>query len=249
MATSIKDFLGDVVSELIGEMFSVKMLKNILTKSIAERTAGVTGAKTGVAITSAENKMPEIKFGGIFDLSDETDYFGLIARMGADSSLNDAAKKISQFVNGDSFQTSGQRRRFRVVVGNLSNIEYSEEVLIDEKEVANQRGGKPTIERKIKQTKKNLGLEFLKSFSQLTETEMLEICKASGIMESIIDNIGEGLSHASKKIDEVAEKIENSEMAQTVMTSLVGRMRRRRDALRNRRYTNDINDIIGIIDI
>jgi len=230
MATSIKDFLGDVVSEIIGELFSVKMLKNILSKSIAEKTAGVTGTKTGE--TGAEGKTPPITFGGIFDYSDEEAYFGLIAKMNADPNLTGAALKISLFLNDKDRFSPGERRKFRAVVGNLGRIEYSKQVEKTRAETPQARGN-PIVQEKTVDTKTNLGIEFLRSFAVYDETQMMEICKTAGIKDSVVDSISDGLSHAGKKMAEFAEKIETSPVSQKVITSLSDKMRARIEKLRN----------------
>lgn len=230
MATSIKDFLGDVVSELIGEFFSVKMLKGILVKSIAEKTTGATETKTGA--TKADDKTPPITFGGIFDYSDEEAYFGLIAKMNADPTLAGAAVKISNFLNDRQSFTQGQRRKFRAVVGNLGRIEYSKQVEKTRTETPQARGN-PIVVEKTVDTKTNLGLEFLKSFAVCDDDQMMEICKAAGIKDSIVDTVSDGIGHAGKKVTEIAEKIENSQTAQRVMLSLADKMRARISTLNN----------------
>lgn len=231
MATSIKDFLGDVVSEIIGELFSVKMLKNLLARSIAEKTAVATGTKGGE--TGSEGKTPPITFGGIFDYSDEEAFFGLIAKMNADPNLTGAAVKISNFLNDRQRFTPGERRKFRAVVGNLGRIEYSRQVEKTRTETPQARGN-PIVVEKTVDTKTNLGLEFLKSFSVYDDAQMMEICQAAGIKDSVIDSVCDGISHAGKKVAEIAGKVEGSQMAQTIMVSLVEKMKRRREILRNR---------------
>lgn len=228
MAEGIKSFIGDFGAAIMGEFFAIGVLQKILTKGVAQKVmAGKTVA--GQDEEGKDMKIPDIKLGGIFDLSDETAYFGLIARikMENDPCLKDGVIKLSKFVNGSSFQTHGQRRRFRVVVGSLANIEYSRGDIVEEIPVSTS-GGKPTTKKvTTPQTKTNLGLEFLKSFCQLTEPEMLEVCKASGIMESVIDNISKGLKQASTKIAEVREKIEKNPTAKKIMTSAAEKMRAR----------------------
>jgi len=241
MATSIKDFLGDVVSELIGEFFSVKMLKGILVKSIAEKTAGAGTGTGATGATKTEDKTPPITFGGIFDYSDEEAFFGLIAKMNADPALTGAAIKISSFLNDRQRFTPGQRRKFRAVVGNLGRIEYSKQVEKTRTETPQARGN-PVVVEKTVDTKTNLGIEFLMSFAVYDENQMMEICQAAGIMDSVIDSVNDGISHAYKKVAKIAGKIENSPAAQKVMTSLVDRMRARRETLRNR-ANNDITII------
>jgi len=115
MEKGIKNFLGDLLAVFVGEFFTISALKNILSKGTANKT--VPGK------TAEGEKTPDIKFGGVFDLSDETAYFGLITKMEADPCLKDGAIKISEFINGPNFQTNGQKRRFRVIVGSLANIE------------------------------------------------------------------------------------------------------------------------------
>ncbi len=220
----IKSIFSEFGTALLADVFSIKMLTKLLAKGAGRQEGSTTTTAAGT---------DEIKFGGIFDLSEETAYLGLMAKMESDPQLKNAAIKISNFINGNSFQNHGQRRRFRVVVGKLANIEYAKEDLVIEKQIPSLKGGKSVIEKTTKETKSSLGLEFLKSFSQLSEAEMLEICKASGIMESTMDNIGDGLSHACKKISETAKKIENSPVAQTVIKNLADKMRARIEKLKN----------------
>ncbi|MFA6306500.1 MAG: hypothetical protein WCV70_01230 [Patescibacteria group bacterium] len=230
----IKSILSEFGTALLADVFSIKMLTKLLAKGASRQEGSAATATT--ASTATAPGTDEIKFGGIFDLSEETAYLSLMAKMESDPQLKNAAIKISSFVNGNNFQNHGQRRRFRVVVGKLANIEYIKEDLVTEKQIPNPKGGKPVIEKTTKQTKSNLGLEFLKSFSRLSEEEMLEICKASGIMESTMDNIGEGLSHAGEEISKIAKKIESSQIAQDIMAGSAKKMRERIQTLEESPY-------------
>jgi len=199
---------------LLADVFSIKMLTKLLAK-------GAVAQNEGIGATKTAGPAEQIRFGGIFDLSDETAYFSLIAKMEADPNLKDAAVKMSNFINSSHFQHNDQRRRFRACVGNLSNIEYSNEDLIIEEEIPNAKGGKPTIKKTVKQAKNNLGIEFVKSFVRLTDDQKLGVCKASGVMESIIDNFFEDLDRVATKVMEKVEKIGDTDLAQKCMGGLM----------------------------
>jgi len=220
--SGITGFIKELGVELIGELFSIGMLKKILTKGAASKAAEVGKEASGSA------KAPDIKFGGFFNLSDETSYLGLIAQLQSDPAGKDAAAKVTSFLNNK--MNDGQRRRFRVVVGTLAQAEYTKEVSKTKEEIPRDKG-KPIVKESSKEIKTNLGLEFLKSFSAYTEDEMLAICEASGVMDTLFDQIGQGIA----SVGDVIDGIEKNPSAQRVMTSLADKMRARITTLNNRR--------------
>ena len=74
----------------------------------------------------------------------------------------------------------------------------------------------------------------MKSFAACKKSEMTEICKAAGIFDSIIDDVGDGLTHLSQRAAQAVKKVEQSPVAQTVMIGLVAKMRAHRDRIRER---------------
>ncbi|MFA5360283.1 MAG: hypothetical protein WC349_05035 [Patescibacteria group bacterium] len=193
----IMSLVKEFGTALLADVFSIKMLTKLLAK-------GTVGQHEGIGANNTAGPTEQIRFGGLFDLSDETAYFSLIAKMQSDTDLvtKKAAVKISKFLNGDNFEDAGQKRRFRAVVGNLSNIDYVKEEI--EEKIPGNKPGQPEKTKK-KQIKANLGVEFIKSFAVLNKSQMLEVCKASGIMESMIDNIGEDLTRAKEKFSKILE--------------------------------------------
>ncbi|MDP3043645.1 MAG: hypothetical protein Q8N21_04555 [bacterium] len=218
---AIKDFLKDFGSDMLAEFFSMGAMKKILTKGMAQKTA-----------EKVEAKLPEIKFGGILDLSDETAFFGIIGKLEAEPDCKDYAEKITKFLN--SLDYDWQRRKFRVVIGTLANIEYTKTITKESETIPSQKGG-PTKKERVTEIKTNLAIEFLKSFARFNENQMKEVCEAAGIMDSSLDTVKKGI----KNVLSVAKHIEESEAAQKVMTSLADKMRARIKTLRNR-ANNDI---------
>lgn len=219
---AIKDFLKDFGSDMLAEFFSMGAMKKMLAKGAAQKVA-----------EKVEAKLPEIKFGGIFDLSDETAFFGIMGKLEAEPDCKNYVEKITKFLN--SLDYDWQKRKFRVVIGALANVEYTKTITKESEAMPRQRGG-PIKKEKTIETKTNLAIEFLKSFGKLNENQMKEICKASGIMDSSLDAVKKGI----KDVLSVAKHIEESETAQKVMNSLANKMRARIETIKNR--TN--NDII-----
>jgi hypothetical protein len=242
MATSWKDFVGDVVSELVGEVFSIGALKKIIAKSAAEKASGGTEAKAAAATgakSAGEDKTPRVSFGGAFDYSDEEAYFGLIGRMNSDPSLAGAAQKVSRFLIAKDRFSYAQRRKFRAVVGNLARVEFTKQV--DKTRTETPRAsGDPVVTEKSTEVKSNLGLEFIKSLSALDENDMLEVCKAAGIMDSPLDELAEGVKHVTDKVGELAKatqdavkRAEKKPAVQKTMTTMANKMKARINNIEN----------------
>lgn len=222
METSgVTGFLKELGIELVSEFFSLGMLKKIMVRQAAAKVGGEK-AKEGDA------QPDEIKAGGLFNLSDETAYFGLIAKLQGDPESAAAAHNVSQFLNAKL--TEGQKRRFRVVIGSLATKEYVKEVE-KSKETIPRAKGAPIIKESSKEVKTNVGLEFLKSFAKYDDAQKMEVCQASGIMDTIFDHIGQGLT----SFGEAIKRFEQHPTTQKVMTSLVEKMRAHRQKLNAQR--------------
>jgi len=223
METSgVKGFLKELGIELVSEFFSIGMMKKILAKEAAARTVAGKDGMAGPEVT-------KIKNGGLFNLTDETAYLALMAQLEQDPASKDVASKVSAFLNGPSF-TDGQRRRFRVVVGHLAETEYVREVN-KTKETIPRFKGTPSVKESSKEVRTNLGIEFLKSFSRLTDPEKLAICEASGIMDTFFDHLGQGIA----SIGDAITSFEKHPTTQNVMATLAEKMRARITTLNNRR--------------
>ena len=243
------DFGGDLLAEISGEIVGVKMLKSIISKAIAHKAtasgiakaaaAGITGGKTGTSTEptqTTEAQTPEIRFGGMFDLSDEIAFGALISKMNANKSLVGAVVKVSIFLNDKNRFTPRQREKFRAVVGSLGRVEYTKQTK-KTRTKAPQAGSAPGVEDKTtetKETKSNLGIDFMKGFAVCSEDEMMEVCRAMGIHDSIIENVSDGIIHLGRRIARAAKTIEQSSVAQTIMTSLADKMRARINAIKNK---------------
>jgi len=216
--TGVKSFLKELGIELVSEFFSIGMMKKILAKEAAKTAEGTAGSEA-----------TKIKGGGIFNLTDETAYLALIAQLEQDPANKDTAHKVSLFLNDWKF-TDSQRRRFRVVVGHLAQMEYVK-VVKHEDVHGKDKWNKPTVTKRSEEVKTNLGIEFLKSFAQHTEGEMMQICQASGIMTGVFYQIGSGIA----SIGDAITSFEQHPTTQKVMTSLVEKMRAHRQKLYEQR--------------
>lgn len=221
-STGVKGFLKELGIELISEFFSIGMMKKILAKEMAAKTVEVKEGTAGSETT-------KIKGNGMFNLTDETAYLSLMARLEQDPTGKDVATKVSAFLNGPSF-TDGQRRRFRVVVGHLAETEYVKEVNKTRETIPRFKGS-PAIKESSTEVKTNLGIEFLKSFVRLTDEERLAICQASGIMDTFFEHVGQGIA----SIGDAIASFEKHPTTQKVMTTLADKMRARITTLNNRR--------------
>lgn len=184
--SQVFDMLKEIGGSLIGDLFSLGFLKKILTGAVKSKIAGGEGEKGGENASEGD-KIPEVKFGGYFNMSDEIAYMGLIALMESDKKLRDSAKNVSSFVSRKLLE-SWQRINFRVSVGTLAHIDYLKEVVnIPQDESVNKKKDGSTETKKTggkkEEIKVNLGVEFLRSFSHLSDKEKLEVCKAAGILD------------------------------------------------------------------
>lgn len=239
------DFGSNLFAAIGGEVVGVNMLKNIIAKAIAHKAVGpaIGKAVTGGASPSSgqqesESQTPEIRFGGVFDLSDEIAFGTLIARMRSHRSLVGAAVKVSKFLNDSNRFSPGQRRRFRAVVGSISRTEYT--IRVNKAQTTTQQGpGKPPIVKdETTEVKTNDGIEFMKSFATYSEADMMDVCRAMGIHDSIIDNVSDGLAHLGRHVAKIAEAIEQSPAAQTVMTGLLARIKADRARIAAKKATH-----------
>lgn len=236
----LKELLRDIGISATGDVISIGILKKILTKSLANMATGGTTEPKASAVTTAtkpEGTTPPVSFGGIFDYSDEEAFWGLLAKMNADKKLAGAAEKVSRFLNDGNRFSPGQRRKFRAVVGNLGRIEYAKRVKKTRTETPKANAA-PTVEEKTVETKSNLGIEFMRGFAAYNDDQMMEICKAGGIHDSVIDNVADGLTHFGRRVAKAAEAIEKSPVAQTIMTGLVARMRADRARIAAKKTTH-----------
>lgn len=223
----LKELLREIGISATGDVISIGILKKILTKSLANTaTGGTTEPRAGATTTAAkpDGTTPQVTLGGIFDYSDEEAFWGLIAKMNADKKLVDAAVKVSKFLNDGNRFTPGQRRKFRAVVGSLGRIDFIKRTKKTRTETPRANAA-PIVEDKTVETKSNLGIEFMRGFAACNEDQMMEICKAGGMQDSVIDNVSDGLAHLGRRITKAAEAIEQSPAAQTIMTGLVTKMR------------------------
>ena len=215
-------FFKELGIELAGELFSIGMLKKILNRGALSKAAEAATGATGTA------KAPEIKFGGLFNLSDETSYLGLIAQLQCDTTGCEAATKVTSFLNGKL--NDGQRRRFRVAVGTLAQTEYTKEVAKTRESIPRFKG-QPIVKESSKEIKTNLGIEFLKSFARLTDEDKLAICEASGIMDTFFDQFGQGVAG----IGDAFESFEKHPTTQKAITSLADKMKTRIETLKSQK--------------
>lgn len=209
MKPAIRGFFGDLLSDLLAEIFSIHTLKRFIRKGREE---------TEKRAEAEKERIPEVKLGGMFDLSDERAFFALSGLLDAEPGCAKYSLKIAQHIN--QLPHEWQRRKFRASVGSLASITYTQEEVREafEKESIPQKGAKPITRTKpasIKtEKKKNLGVEVLKSFAQLTPDEALEVMKASGIADSALDSYKKSWDKANKWAgehkEEVLERIESA---------------------------------------
>ncbi|MCX6763251.1 MAG: hypothetical protein NTZ97_00745 [Candidatus Moranbacteria bacterium] len=191
-----KSFLGDVVKEfipeLVTEFLGVKSLKNFMLRK------GRPEIKNEGAGTEEAPKGPEVKFGGIFDLSDETAYANAVGKLERDSDGKECIKKISSYLNT---KETWQRRKFRAVVGILFNMSYTKEFSVEKANPEAHKKGQPKVLKKTKPVEINPGVDFLRALGKcISNTEMDEICKAMGILDSSLDSFKQVYEKYSKWI-------------------------------------------------
>lgn len=212
----LKGTLKEMVPELIAEYFGIQSIKKLLNKGkekADEKTKEAAGAKEGEGKTTDI----KIKHEGIFNLSDETSYIDLVGKVEncPDGKGKKYMGKVSTLIN--SFPYDWQRRRFRASVGNLNvDIDLTKEA-IEENNQKQKTAGFVRTTKKINKNgvaTKNLGVQFLISFAQYEPTEMMEICKASGVLDSPFENIKKWAEKQGpdlvKSINKLTEKIKES---------------------------------------
>jgi hypothetical protein len=190
----LKGFAGD----LLADFFSLGLMKNIFTKVVVQKAISKDGEKKADGKSEESEKTPDIKHGGIFDLSDEIAYGEVLTKLQIDPRCADKNyhQVVSRFLN--TLPHDWQRRHFRVVVGSLVKVEYTkgwEKI---------PRGG---TDKRLKEVamKTNLGVEFLKSFASLgSDKERKEICQAAGILSSPQDTVEK---EVKKKVREATKAI------------------------------------------
>jgi hypothetical protein len=189
----VVDMLKELGPELLAEFIGFKSLKRVLSKG-----------KDQVETSLKEQRIPDIKFGGVFDLSDETAYFGILGKLESDPDWKkeNHPAKVSKFLN--SLEHNWQKRKFRASVGILANVEYTKEIRKGSETIPRQKG-EPIKKEHSVEIKTNMGIEFMKSFARHSEPEMKEICQAAGILDP---SFGQKLrSYFDENQDEILEKI------------------------------------------
>lgn len=181
-----KSFIKEMIPELIAEFISLQGIKKLLHKGREKADSDATGSKND----SSES----VKHGGMFNLSDEEAYFRLLSGLSTENS-----KKISKFLN--SKLEPWQCRRFRASVGNLGEITISpksewktfkKSESVTEATQKSPKKTHATFEQKEVKSgggSINVGVKFLENFAMCSEDEMLDICKAAGIMHSDLEVI------------------------------------------------------------
>lgn len=215
--TDIKGFLKDFLIELGAEFLSLSTLKKLMTKSFQTQTlAQPAGSDT-------ESKDSFWKH-----ISDEALFTEFLAKLAASTTVDngaEAAKKISGFV-ANKLEKESQRRRFRLVVGHLAQMEYMKKSVKGTEVPPSKKGDTPGKKETITESKVNLGVEFAKSFAKLSDDEMLDVCKAAGIMESPIDRLKkfgeENRDEIMDHIGKVQKAIEGQEPYKGFWRELLG---------------------------
>lgn len=182
----LKDALKGMIPDLLAEFLGVQSIKNLLNKARGKADEGATNS------TEQNEKEPEIKHGGLFNLSDEKEFFSLMGKVGTYGDDKDKSKeyvdKISKLLN--SFPNEWQRRRFRAAVGLLNcdcEIKTTHKTNPKTYENGKIKTENATSEEKV--VTKNIGVQFLVSLAQHDRAEMMKICKASGILHSDFEAI------------------------------------------------------------
>lgn len=177
------DFLKELAIELGVELFSIGTLKKFITKTMAQKV--ITGQEpVETHAKNANGEDVDIKFGGTYNLTDEEAYIILMAKLetSPDGSTNKLAAKVSENINKELPQED-QKKRFRIVFGRLSQIEYTKEINKERKEIPQAKGA-PKIEEKSREVTVNLAVELLRSFVNYTPQERKGVYEAMGIMSS-----------------------------------------------------------------
>jgi hypothetical protein len=197
----LKKTVRELIPELLAEFIGVQSLKRIINKG-KEKADENAQAASSAENAETERKGPRIKHGGLFDLSDEINFFSLMGKVENCKSTGGGktcVAKIASLLN--SFPEEWQRRRFRAAVGFL-NVDY------DIKEIKGWEkkydAGKLKTEKEsiIKEAEtKNVGVQVIISLAQHSQEEMMEICQASGILHSDF----EAIKKAWKKLTDWAE--------------------------------------------
>lgn len=195
----VKGMLKEWVPDLVAEFLGVRSMKKILTRG---RETADQKAEEGVKTEG--KKFPDVKFGGILNDSDETAFFGLMSEL-----KKNEAVSIAAFIN--TFEHDWQRRRFRAAVGELAQVEFTADWKMVEKayykETTQRHHGAPNLKErteydKAAEVRTNLGIQFLKSFAKYSPEEKLDICKASGILDSRKESVIKAWKQIEKWADE-----------------------------------------------
>jgi hypothetical protein len=209
--------LGEGAIEIVPELFTISRIKNLIKANGAG--AGANAAKDDKKSGKSEKsddedakkgEAPDIKFSGLFDLTDEVAYATLLAKLDGEVSLAHVAPTINHFIN-TSLPKEQQKRRFRVVVGNLGKLELTRTTYFETKSTigfnnAHDANAEPKLNKTVSTV--NLGIEFLKSFANEANDEArVEVCKAIGIYNGMSEKFIEGLNHAFEDAKAGCEKI------------------------------------------
>lgn len=178
---------SDHAADILGVIGGVSAMAGNLKKA-----TGAEGKKESTM--EGEKGLPDIKFGGTLDLSDETAFSGLLAKLELDSDCTDKhyAHEVSKYLKT---LPRAQRQKFRAVVGSLGNTEYIKSYNKVERQTSSGRKWFESVP-----VKGNLGVDFLKIFATLSNDEEREVvCEAIGVIVSHDETL--------KKIKKVRRRI------------------------------------------
>jgi hypothetical protein len=187
-ATPFIEILDRIVTFTTGGAALGSFVKKVLSPKKVEEKVVTNG-------TTASEAGPEVKGGGIFNLSDEVAYQGIQAKFEG----SHTGRKIDAFIK--NHLTEEQARRFRSTFGQLASVDY-EQVKVLERETIPQSPGKggiklnDIVKEKVLTTKINLAVSFLEKFADYSDEEKMAFCDASGILRSEMDFAKDTLSSA-----------------------------------------------------
>ena len=191
--------LADSSADVLGVIGGISALRGNLRKVTG------TAKKEGAAEDQKTSTETQVRMSGLFDLSDEIAFAKVEAQLQSDPECEDKGYSliISRFLN--TLEHDFQRRKFRSVVGELSNLEYSKEVRREKDEIPRQKG-KPIVKERVVEIKTNIGIEFLKSLCKLKDdAERKEVCEALGVLDSLSEKAQAELEKATGSIKKMRE--------------------------------------------
>lgn len=163
--------IGNFAAEVFSSLTADLLSMATLKKFMLEVLAKKIG---GTLPNPSGDNQTTVTWGGIFNLSDEIAFDTIITRLNHDGHQHVVEDTLSFL----SLLRDDQQQRFRVLVGSMGEKSFT-------------RNGQEL----------NVGEEFLRMFTRLSQVDMMNLCQSTGIMTGNLDFMKQQLKAGFAKID------------------------------------------------